>query len=309
MASTFSAGNCNENPLDFQCYCFGNGPTEFYKIFDVKTAEYVCCGGMGFLYTNNSPNLLGTNDEVKNTLYNAAKQDDPRCAGWWAGPNNENFSGLTITDPSPLVIPEAGKDWYLPNSTSQINGTIPGSFGPSDSDRDFALQQAKINAVISIPTNSLSGSGTISSCDTSTLTENKVYWLRGINPNNRQIDYYQTLVCADAGKVANSPAATDSNFALFNVNCTQLFTGDNTNNCIVYSGEISNTSASTPSNLVFNSQRYGGNLSPVPEGTEEEHTPWWASTWFWILMVIVVAIIVFIIIFVLYIQNRKQILE
>lgn len=295
MPTSFNSGNCNENPLDYNCFCIGGGPSRFYKIYDTASGEYICCGTVGLQSTSNYPNLLGTNDPVDNSIYNAALEDDPRCMGWWNGSDAVNrFSNI---QPTPPTIPVAGKDWYLPDAETLSNGLMPPSWGPSFEDLETLQLQTYINEVITIPEYSIEGGRSKATC-----TNSELYWMRALNPNNRSSNYIETLVCANLDTVRNSTASQQSNFALFNVNCVKLF-GDNV--CELPVGQISNVGTSVVGNLVYNTANYGGSTLPQPQPAQGP-TPWWAEAWFWVLIILAVIIVALIIVFVLYHKSKKE---
>jgi hypothetical protein len=295
MTTAFNSGSCSTNPLDSRCYCFANGPSQYYKIFDTATAEYVCCGRITLRYTSSSPNALSTNDPTDNTIYNAAQQDDPRCMGWWDG-SAGNFDSIT---PIP-VIPPAGSAWYLPDARELGNDNLPNSYGPSDQDIQLLLNQATINEVIEIPETVVLEGGTATEARC-TIQGAKVYWMRYLNPNNRQIEYVQTLVCANVDTVNASAAFNQANFALFESTCTPSST--NPFVCSVPAGEITNPSTSLMGNLVMNSKMYGGGTPVTPS---ESGTHWYQEPWFWIMIVLLVIIVVVIVVIIFYTQSRKS---
>lgn len=295
MTTNFNSGICNTNPLDSQCYCFMGGPSRYYKIFDTATSSYVCCGTINLNYTSTNQNPLSTNDATKNSIYNAALLDDPRCLGWWNG-SIGNFDGLVIGIKDPPTIPVAGQDWYLPDSNENGLNNMPVSYGPSDNDIAVLVEQQLINSIITIPTTTLNSPGTTATC----ISGTQPYWMRFINPNNRQLEYVESLVCANVDTVKSSEAFNSANFALFSVICQS---GTPSTECSVTVGEVTNVAKSTLGSLVINSKQYGGG---TPTNPQTSSTPWYQQPWFYILMVVLVIIIIIVIVLVVYQEGKKR---
>lgn len=299
MSVAYEAGNCNQNSTDYRCWCFSAESSPNSKIYDNATGEYVCCGSFDLLATSTSPSPLNEKDKNTNILYNFALKDDPRCMGWWNGSAN-NFSTIGVTG-----LPQPGTNFYLPDASPLVDGLMPASWGPSDYDKNISIQQSQINEVISLPIITIEGAATVASCtQTTAKPNNQIYWMRYLNPNNRQTDYVETMVCADINQVKSSPANLNSKFALFEAQCSGSVEGG-VYKCASSYGPVTDFQNTELGNVVFSSQNYGGGSGPIIP--EKKSKPVWEEWWFWFIIgisVVLVAVIVTLI--VVYQRNKNK---
>lgn len=303
MSVVYEAGNCNQNSNDYRCWCYSSDSSQDSKIYDNATGEYVCCGTFDLLATSTSPSPLDGKDKSVNTLYNFALKDDPRCMGWWNGSAN-NFATLGLTN-----LPVPGSDFYLPDASPLVNGLMPASWGPSDTDKNIANTQSLINEVISLPVVTIEGETTVASCtQSSSKPNNKIYWMRYLNPNNRQTDYVETMVCADLDQVKSSAANLNSDFALFDAQCYSTVVSG-VYKCTSDYGPVTDFRNTELGNVIFSSVKYGGGNGPTPV-PEKKTKPIYEEWWFWFIIgmsVVVLAVIITLI--VVYQKNKAKKIE
>lgn len=278
-SSKYYSNTCNTDSLDSSCFCYGSAPSSTYKIFDVDTGSYLCCGNINF-------NLYNSDLQTSTNLKQAALNDDPRCLGWWYG-SNQNF------DISGLVLPQPVTDFFLPDATL-TNGNMPLSYGPTNTEIYNVNIQANLNKYFKLPTNEANGQGSQAVC-----ANGNTFWLTYQNPN-KGLEFVTTMVCFDTASL--STLKTDliyvnGNWALYNANCS---TGSTPSICIQSVGEMLAPPNNTKrGSLYLATPGYTGGNS-IPENNKKD------KDWiFWLVLILSLVAIVVIII-VLVVQYKKK---
>lgn len=254
--------SCGSDPLDPLCFCFARGASNRYKIYDVETASYLCCGRIQFDISGGS-----------NEILNAAQNDDPRCLGWWYG-SAANFPTQT-SQPEPVV------NFFFPDATN-LQGNMPVSYGPSSEDLAAVTRQAGLATYFSPPTtNTADNLGAIVSCN----SDQTLYWLKYINPN-MGVNFAETMVCLDNDQLSaltSSSVYSQGNWALYSPVCQSSTAYSCTS---LVNNTLGRPLSTTVGNKVLSTPNYtGGNNLPFPTTSSSS-----SSTW------IIVMIIVFIIV-------------
>jgi len=255
--SVFATNNCNENPLDPNCYCNGPDPTADIKIFDVATRSYICCGNINFAITSLTDN---------------ADKDNLKCLGWWNG-SAGNLS------PVPSDLPVIGTEFYLPSYSST---PVPVSYGPSDKIKGNITAQIALSGLFpNLPENSFTGESSTVTCPASS----NPYWLHYLNPNTGQ-KFITTLVCSpDFASLKTNAVFTGGNWALYNPICTSVTSGA----CNFAGGElIGNPNSSTMGTVALQTPNYTGSniVPPVPS----------YNSYDWLLVMLMVGAVVLLIV-------------
>lgn len=257
--------NCNENPLDPSCYCYGNGPSHKYKIYDMATSEYLCCGTIHF------------DLDAEDPFSSAANLDDSRCLGWWVGSSNNKLT----TDNK---IPEIGKDFYLPDD-HLIQGLTSVSYGPNDQDLASINKQSKISKLFTKPKFRIQDStSVVNYCE-----EGNLYWLGYDNPNVGASTNFR-LVCVQQN-IDSLETSSSDDWALFKPICENY----GTDKCIT-TGFMEPTSEFIGIN-VFKTNTYTGGSSyqrgvlTAPQQTREQ-TQNNSNAGMWLIMIVIILLFV-----------------
>lgn len=268
------SNNCNQNPSDPDCFCYGHGPSEKHKIFDIRSSKYVCCGVI-------SPFL-----DQDNALISAAEKDNPMCLGWWNGTAN-NLSTI-----SPLPAP--GTDFYLPDDT-ELQGNMPISYGPSNEDLSVLTNQAQIFALFTQPTNTIvGGNPTLGGNSVTVSCPNGSYvaWLHYPNPN-AGMPFSSTMVCSaqDVNSLKQQAIYQNGDWALFSPKCSSV----TANTCSTSAGEImGSVNPSTVGNLIIATPKYtGGTPTPVPSDGSSDGIVIFLVVFFGLVIIIILSVLVY----------------
>lgn len=263
--------SCGSDPLDPFCFCFAMGPSQQYKIYDVSTGSYVCCGNIAF-------NIVGSGG---NAYRSAAVQDDPRCLGWWYG-TAENFDTTGLTMPVPVT------DFFFPD-WAVTGSNMPSSFGPTSEELGNVSTQAGLRGYFTLPENApYNTNGVQITCPDGQVVE----WLHYANPNQGGA-FASTMVCFDPTQTNSLKASgtyTNGNWATYKSVCGDQHT------CNVAVGQLL-----APPNqvgaVVLQTPGYTGNRVPVPESDE--------SWLLWFVLILFIIVIVVCVIVVVWLTNRK----
>lgn len=285
MTTRYYTNSCSNDGLDSNCFCYGLGPSSQYKIFDVTSGSYLCCGNIPFKLDVDNPDapITGQGAAIKA----AALADDPRCTGWWYG-SAGNFDN-TISPIVTLNQPVTG--FFLPDA-SQTNGNMPYSYGPSNQDLLNATYQASIYNYFTLPTNTSysSNQGTTAACDVG-----NIYWLNHLNPN-KGLEFVTNMVCFDTSRTADLKSNTlynNGNWALFNANCAN---GTSPSTCNYSVGEVIAPPVSSKIGSVFlSTPGYTGGkvVPPAPPKTSNENWIIWTILGVILLVIVVIIILYF----------------
>lgn len=269
--------SCGSDPLDPLCFCYARGASNRYKIYDVDTASYLCCGRIQFDISNSG-----------NTILSAAENDDPRCVGWWYG-SAQNFPSQT-SQPLPVV------DFFFPDAGT-LQGSMPVSYGPSNEDLAAVTRQAGLANYFAPPTSNVTANlGTTVSC----ASDETLYWLKYINPN-MGVNFAETMVCLKNDQMSvlvSSSVYTQGNWALYSPVCQS----SSANTCTsLTNNTLGRPLTTTVGNKVLSTPSYtGGNNLPFPV------TPASSSNTWIVVMVIILLIVVIAIAIILYFTLRPK---
>lgn len=299
----FTAGGCNDDPLNLNCFCFGLQSSNDLKIFTPSTRDFKCCGVVGLNATKNYPNALGTNDVTQNTILNFALLSDPECMGWFNGSSGNFPSSYTALHPLPIP----GQDWYLPDSDGNTNGLMPSAYGPTTQQIQLWMNQSYINEVIYLPTSVIGGgsnssTSTTMQCPSDPSKNIGAYWMRYLNPNYRSVNYNVALVCADLDVVQASQAYTSSDFALFNAPTCAPSSTPGSFSCIKNVGEVTNFSEATLGSLLLTSKGYNGGFPPFPGSTSSSG----GTSYLWLIILLLCLIVVAVVITIVFIVKGYE---
>lgn len=297
----FQSGGCNDDPLNYSCYCYGLVSNNDSKVFDVATRTFHCCGGMNLLATSNSPQPLGVRDPKQNLLLNIALTSDPACKWWYNGSGNNFPSDYLASNPAPTP----GEQWYLPDADNLVNGLMPSVYGPSQGQIQVYQNQSYINEVIYLPSSTVgSDHSTTVQCPASTGGANiELYWMRYLNPNYRSNFYNVSMVCADINAIKSSTAFSQSNFALFTVPSCELGDTPGVYTCTQSVGEITNFADTYLGQTKLSSQNYGGGFPPFSTAAVGPTS----YLWLVITLIVLIAIVVIIVVLAIYFNHRAEV--